>query len=120
MNYRTKAEYFIQGITRGFVEATEVIGKSTKDLLDRYNYVLEKKGEIQNKGDVFAREYALKSTRRAGEFVKKLDDFSVSMALKGLVALELDASWENQKEATDKAIQRMFKDFSPLQEEVIK
>ncbi|MDX2185399.1 MAG: hypothetical protein SFV32_00565 [Opitutaceae bacterium] len=25
MNYRTKAEFFIQGITRGFVEASEVI-----------------------------------------------------------------------------------------------
>jgi len=25
MNYRTKAEYFIQGITQGFVDASEVI-----------------------------------------------------------------------------------------------
>lgn len=25
MNYRTKAEYYIQGITNGFVEASEVI-----------------------------------------------------------------------------------------------
>ena len=25
MNYRTQAEYFIQGITQGFVEASEVI-----------------------------------------------------------------------------------------------
>lgn len=25
MNYRTKAEYFIQGITKGFIEASEVI-----------------------------------------------------------------------------------------------
>jgi hypothetical protein len=25
MNYRTKAEFYIQGITQGFVEATEVI-----------------------------------------------------------------------------------------------
>lgn len=25
MNHRTKAEYYIQGITKGFVEATEVI-----------------------------------------------------------------------------------------------
>jgi hypothetical protein len=25
MNYRTKAEFFIQGITQGFVEASEVI-----------------------------------------------------------------------------------------------
>jgi hypothetical protein len=28
MNYRTKAEFFIQGITQGFVEATEVIAWS--------------------------------------------------------------------------------------------
>ena len=25
MNYRTKAEYYIQGITKGFIEASEVI-----------------------------------------------------------------------------------------------
>ena len=28
MNYRTKAEYFIQGITKGFVDASEVIAWS--------------------------------------------------------------------------------------------
>jgi len=28
MNYRTKAEYFIRGITQGFVEAAEVIAWS--------------------------------------------------------------------------------------------
>jgi hypothetical protein len=28
MNYRTKAEYYIQGITQGFVEASEVIAWS--------------------------------------------------------------------------------------------
>lgn len=28
MNYRTKAEYFIQGITQGFVDAAEVIAWS--------------------------------------------------------------------------------------------
>jgi hypothetical protein len=28
MNYRTKAEFFIQGITQGFVEASEVIAWS--------------------------------------------------------------------------------------------
>ena len=50
----------------GTLEATEVIGKSMKDLLDRYNYVLGKRSELQNKGDVFAREFALKSARRSG------------------------------------------------------
>lgn len=103
-------------LTMGTLEATEVIGKSMKDLLDRYNYVLGKRAELQNKGDVFSREFALKSSRRSGEFVKKLDDFRNSMSLSGLVALELDANWQSKKEANDKAIKRTFKDFQPLDE----
>lgn len=103
-------------MTMGTLEATEVIGKSMKDLLDRFNYVMNKKSELQNKGDVFAREFALKSSRRSPEFVKKLDDFRSAMSLSGLVALELDANWQNKKEATDKALKRTFKDFSVLEE----
>lgn len=103
-------------LTMGTLEATEVIGKSMKDLLDRYNYVLGKRAELQNKGDVFAREFALKAARRNGEFIKKLDDFRNSMSLSGLVALELDANWQSKKEDTDKAIKRTFKDFTPLEE----
>ncbi|GAB3994037.1 hypothetical protein GCM10028807_30840 [Spirosoma daeguense] len=103
-------------LTMGTLEATEVIGKSMKDLLDRYNYVLGKKSELQNKGDIFSREFALKATRRSNEFIKKLDDFRNVMSLSGLVALELDANWQSKKEATDKAIKRTFKDFTPLDE----
>jgi hypothetical protein len=102
--------------TLGTLEATEVVGKSMKDLLDRYNYVLGKKSDLQNKGDIFSREFALKSARRSSEFIKKLDDFKNSMSLSGLVALELDANWQSKKEATDKAIKRTFKDFTPLEE----
>ena len=103
-------------MTIGTLEATEVIGRSTKDLLDRFNYVMEKKSELQNKGDIFAREYSLKSARRTNDFIRKLDEFRALMNLRGLVALELDANWENKKEATDKALKRAFKDFSPLEE----
>lgn len=103
-------------LTMGTLEATEVIGKSMKDLLDRYNYVLGKRAELQNKGDIFAREYALKSARRNGDFVKKMDEFRNAMSLSGLVALELDANWQSKKEATDKAIKRTFKDYQPLDE----
>ncbi|MBU1823019.1 MAG: hypothetical protein KKG00_16145, partial [Bacteroidetes bacterium] len=102
-------------MTIGTLEATEVIGRSTKDLLDRFNYVMEKKSDLQNKGDIFAREYSLKSARRTGDFIRKLDEFRSLMNLRGLVALELDANWENKKEATDKAIKRAFKDFSSLE-----
>lgn len=103
-------------LTMGTLEATEVIGKSMKDLLDRYNYVLGKRSELQNKGDVFAREFSLKAARRNGDFIKKMDEFRNAMSLSGLVALELDANWQSKKEANDKAIKRTFKDFTPLEE----
>jgi len=102
--------------TIGTLEATEVIGKSMKDLLDRFNYVMDKKSEVQNKGDVFSREYGTKAARRQPEFIKKLDEFKAVMAMKGLVALELDANWESKQEGTDKVIKKTFKDYSPLEE----
>lgn len=105
--------------TVGTLEATEVIGKSTNGLLERFNYVLQKKNELQNKGDVFAREYAQKSARRTPDFIRKLDEFKALMNLSGLVALELDANWENKKEATDLALKKTFKDFMPLSKEEI-
>ena len=103
--------------TLGTLEATEVIGKSMKDLIDRLNYVMEKKNELQTKGDIFARKYALKSSRRNRDFQRDLDDFIALLNLKGMVALELDAGWENKKQATDKAIKATFKDYSPMEEE---
>jgi hypothetical protein len=102
--------------TIGTLEATEVIGRSMKDLIDRLNYIIEKKNELQTKGDIFARKYALKSSRRSKDFIRDLDDFVAVLNLKGMVALELDASWENKKQATDKAIKSTFKDFNPLEE----
>jgi hypothetical protein len=99
-------------LTIGTLEATEVIGKSMKDLIDRLNYVIEKKNEIQTKGDIFARDYSLKSTRRENSFKRSMDDFMTTMNLKGLVALELDASWESKKSASDNNLKKSFKDFS--------
>jgi hypothetical protein len=34
VNYRTKAEYYIQGITKGFVEASEVIAWSDEVIVE--------------------------------------------------------------------------------------
>ncbi len=98
--------------TIGTLEATEVVGKSVKDLLERFNYVMEKKNEIQTKGDAFAREFASKTARIHPDFIPKLDAFKATMNVKGLVALELDANWENKKVATDAAIKKRFKDFA--------
>ncbi len=99
-------------MTIGTLEATEVIGRSTKDLVERLNYVIEKKNELQTKGDIFARKYALKSTRRKPEFIKEVDELVALLNLKGLVALELDAGWKNKAKPTHENVSRTFKDFS--------
>lgn len=101
-------------LTIGTLEATEVIGKSMKDILDRLNYVIEKKNDLQTKGDIFARDFSLRSARRENDFTKKMNELLTSMNLKGLVALELNSSWETKKEATAKNLSRTFKDYNPV------
>ncbi len=98
-------------LTIGTLEATEVIGKSMKDLIDRLNYVIEKKNELQTKGDIFSRDFSLKAARRNPDFIKKVDDFMGTMNLKGLVALELNATWEAKNKPTEKNVEKSFKDF---------
>ena len=99
-------------MTIGTLEATEVIGRSTKDLIERLNYIMEKRNELQTKGDIFARKYALKSSRRDPEFMKDVDNFVAIMNLKGMVALELDAGWQNKAKPTNENVAKTFKDFS--------
>lgn len=100
--------------TIGTLEATEVIGKSMKDLLDRFNYVIGKKSDLQMKGDAFAREFASKTSRAHPDFIKKLDAFKTSMSVTGLVALELDANWVSKTPGTTKEIRKYFKDYAEL------
>lgn len=100
-------------MTIGTLEATEVIGRSTRDLVERLNYIMEKKNELQTKGDIYARKYALKSSRRSPDFLKDTDNFVAVMNLKGLVALELDANWQNKSKPTNSNVTKTFKDFNP-------
>jgi hypothetical protein len=103
-------------LTVGTLEATEVIGKSIKDLIDRLNYIIQKKNELQTKGDIFARKYNLKSSRRRPEFNRDLDDYISTMNVSGLVALELDAGWREKHKATDDRLEKTFKDFSRFED----
>lgn len=100
-------------MTIGTLEATEVIGRSTKDLVERLNYIMEKRNELQTKGDIFARKYALKSSRRRPEFITDRDEFVAILNLRGLVALELDSNWQNKNKPTNENIAKTFKDFNP-------
>lgn len=101
-------------MTLGTLEATEVIGRSSKELTERLNFVLEKKNELQMKGDLFARKYAFNSSRLLSDFEKDLSSYLTTMNLKNLATLELDAGWENKNQApSDRHIKRYFNDFNP-------
>ncbi|ALJ01767.1 hypothetical protein DC20_21990 (plasmid) [Rufibacter tibetensis] len=100
-------------MTIGTLEATEVIGRSTKDLVERLNYIMEKRNELQTKGDAYARRYSLKSARRRPEFPKDTDELTAALSLRGLVALELEAGGESGKGATDGDIAKTFGGFHP-------
>src|SRR5690606_12871182 len=104
-------------MTLGTLEATEVIGRSSKELTERLNFVLEKKNELQMKGDIFARKYAFSSSRLNPDFEKDLSTFLTTMNLKNLATLELDAGWENKNQApSDRNIKRFFNDFNAQQD----
>lgn len=100
-------------MTLGTLEATEVIGRSSKELTERLNFVLEKKNELQMKGDIFARKYAFSTSRLSSDFEKDLGTYLSTMNLKNLATLELDAGWENKNQApSDRQIKRYFNDFN--------
>ncbi len=101
-------------LTMGTLEATEVVGKSKSDILDKMKINVEIRNQLQIEGDNFARKYALKSARR--EKSKEFDDdreklFPIINNQK-LVMLELDASKPTYKNLTDSDVRKTFTDFA--------
>ncbi len=99
-------------LTLGTLEATEVIGKSKNDILDRLNTGTEIRNQLQLAGDDFARKYALKSYRRTPEFDKDRDKFLPIVNNQKLPTLELDASRPLIRTYTAKELKKTFADFS--------
>ena len=101
-------------LTLGTLEATEVIGKSRQDILDKIKTGIEIRNRIQSAGDEFSRKFALKSARRSDEFEKEIDKLRLVMNDQRLVLLELDAEDKGNKRAkvSNKDIKRVFLDFA--------
>lgn len=99
--------------TIGTLEASNVIGASPSDLMRDLNYVSQKRNDLLVYGNVFASRYALPVNKREAGFQTDLRSLSIQLNLSDAAKLELDASWENSKEATSKNIKKVFKDFNP-------
>ena len=99
--------------TIGTLEASSVLGESPSDIMRDLNYVSQKRNDLLVYGTVFASKYAIPISRRERGFQSDLRSLSVHLNLKDIAKLELDAAWENPKDATAKNIRKIFKDFNP-------
>ena len=100
-------------MTLGTLEATEVIGKSKSDILEKMKVNVEIRNQLQLEADNFARKYALKSTRRNKEFDPDRDKLLPIINNQKLVILELDASKPTTtKDIENKDLKKTFPDFS--------
>lgn len=99
-------------LTLGTLEATEVIGKSKTDILEKMKINVEIRNQLQIEGDNFARKYALKSARRGKEFDVDREKLLPIINNQKLVMLELDASRPSYKAYSNGDIKKTFPDFA--------
>jgi hypothetical protein len=98
-------------LTLGTLEATEVIGKSKTDILEKMKVNVEIRNQLQVEGDNFARKYSLKSARRLKDFDSDREKLLPIINNQKLVLLELDAIQKNKQTET-KDIKKTFPDFA--------
>lgn len=100
--------------TLSTLEATEVVGKSKDDIMDKIKVGIEIRNKVQSAGDEFARKYALKKSRRSDDIETDIDKFRATMNDQKLVLLELSAYTRNDapSRVSNKAIKKTFLDFS--------
>ena len=99
-------------VTLGTLEATEVIGKSKDDILEKLKVNIDIRNLLQAEGDNFARKYALKTKRRSKNLDNDIDKLKAELNNKKLILLELPADWKNPRKPTDRNVRRTFPDFN--------
>ncbi|QCK13631.1 hypothetical protein [Mangrovivirga cuniculi] len=98
-------------VTINTLEATEVIGRSAQDLMEKRNIAAELKIEVITKADAFARKYAFKEARRTQEFQNDYQKLMLVLADKRLVRLELDPSYTVNHKITENKLKKKFNGF---------
>lgn len=102
-------------LTFGTLEATEVIGRSKENILEKIKISIDIRNKMQSAGDEFARKYALKIARRNTEFEKDIEKFRTILNDQRIVLLELDAYNKNAAKVEDRDIKKVFVDFAEEQ-----
>ena len=98
--------------TLGTLEATEIIGKSKQDILEKQKINIEIKNQLRVEGGNFARKYSLKSNRRLKDFDIDQDKLLPIINDQRLMMLELDANRTAYPKYETKDIKKTFPDFT--------
>jgi len=98
-------------MTMGTLEARDAVGQSIDEAGTLIKTNVQIRNKLQNEGDGFARRYNSKLKRRDENFTFDLDKLKSNLNDPDIVKLELDATWENPKELTDRRIKQAFNDF---------
>lgn len=99
-------------LTLGTLEATEVIGRSKDDIMEKIKISIDIRNKVQSAGDEFARKYGLKSSRRQPEFEKEIEKLRTVVNDQRIVLLELDAYRKTLPKIDDKELKKVFPDFA--------
>ena len=99
-------------LTLGTLEATEVIGRSKENILEKIKIGIDIRNRVQPHADEFARRYALKSARRTYEFEKDIEKFRAVLSDQRIVLLELDAYSKNTSKVSDRDLKKAFVDYA--------
>ena len=98
--------------TLGTLEATEIIGKSKTDILEKQKINLEIKNQLRVEGGNFARKYSLKSNRRLKDFDIDQDKLLPIINDQRLMMLEMEARKPAYPKYEVKEIKKTFPDFT--------
>lgn len=99
-------------LTLGTLEATEVIGRSKDDIMEKIKISIDIRNKVQTAGDEFARKYGLKSSRRQPEFEKEIEKLRTAITDQRIVLLEMDAYRKSPPKVEDKDLKKTFPDFA--------
>lgn len=99
-------------LTLGTLEATEVVGRSKDDIMEKIKITIDIRSKVQSAGDEFARKYSLKSARRQPEFDKDIEKLRAAINDQRIVLLELDAYRKDPPKIDDKDLKKVFPDFA--------
>jgi hypothetical protein len=98
-------------LTLNTLEATEVVGKSKDDIMDKIKINVDIRNRVQSAGDEFARRYVSKASRRSADFDKDIDKLRLVLNDQRIVLLELDAYKKNAPTPSNKDLKRIFPDY---------